>query len=211
MSDVKVKNSGAPVIIGGKIVDGYGAITSVNEAALKDYCKAVAGNHVFVNFLTVVDEDYDKKKKAEAAALEAKAVNEAKAKIMPEVEAELTEKIGKKFAKEIKGLNGKIETLNGQNKSLYDEKLVLDEKIISLNGQVKDLTEENFALNAGSLESGETANSDNGTNDGEFVLDPEKHHIEHRGGGSWYVMDQEEKVHGPLSEEDRKKFEDMLK
>lgn len=183
MPDVEVKNIGGPVIIGGKIVPGDGATTPVDSDALKDYCKAVSGSHVFTNFLTVVDDDYEKKKKVEAAALKAKAVNEVKAEVLKEVEVDLTAKIGKKYKAEIEGLNGKIS---------------------DLNGQIKTLTEENLTLKKGSVPSDDEKK-------GEFVLDPEKHHIEHRGGGSWYVMDQEEKVNGPLSDADRAKFEEMLK
>ncbi|MCK5133220.1 MAG: hypothetical protein KAR40_13845 [Candidatus Sabulitectum sp.] len=189
MGQVKIKNSGAPVVIGGVIANGYGAVTPVDEDALKDYCKAVAGSHVFTNFLTVVDEDYEKKKKAEAAALEAKAVNDVKAKVVGEVEKELNAKIGKKYKAEIEGLNTKIS---------------------DLNLKVKILTEENMALKEGKVPSEEKAKAETG-DDGDFVLDPEKHHIEHRGAGKWFVMDQEEKVHGPLSADDRKKYEEMLK
>lgn len=190
MGMVKVKNSGNPVVIGGTIVQ-KGVVTSVDEAALKDYCKATSGSHVFTNFLTVVDEDYDKRKKAEAAALEAKALNDAKAMVLPEVEADLRKSIGKEFKKKIKGLN---------------------DKISSLVEEVKVLTAENLGLNKVPVSSPETPEVEEKKEDGPgFVFDQNKHSIEHRGGGSWFVMDQEEKVHGPLSQEDRAKFEELLK
>lgn len=188
MGNVKIKNSGPPVVIGGKIVDGYGKVTPVDEDALSDYCKAVAGSHTFTNFLTVVDDDYEKKKKVEAEAVKAKAVNEVKAGVLKEVEKDLTAKIGKKYKAEIEGLNGKIS---------------------DLNGQLEILTAENLTLKSGAVPP--TGNGKANLEDGEFVLDPEKHHIEHRGRGCWYVMCKEEKVHGPLSEADRTKYEEMLK
>lgn len=186
MGQVEIKNAGNPVVIGGVIAAGYGKVTSVDEDAFADYCKGVAGSHVFANFLTVVDKDYEKKKRAESAAVAAKAVNEVKAKVLKEVEADLTVKIGKKYQAEIDGLNGKIS---------------------DLNGQIETLTKENMTLKAGAVPPSEEEK----VADGEFVLDPEKHHIEHRGAGKWFVMDQEEKVHGPLSEGDRAKYEEMLK
>jgi len=44
-----------------------------------------------------------------------------------------------------------------------------------------------------------------------FSLDPEKHHIEHRGAGKWFVMNQEEKVYGPLTDAEKTDFEENLK
>jgi len=44
-----------------------------------------------------------------------------------------------------------------------------------------------------------------------FKFDPEIHHIEHRGGGSWFVMELEEKVYGPISKEERANFEAIIK
>jgi len=45
----------------------------------------------------------------------------------------------------------------------------------------------------------------------DFILDPENHHIEHRGAGKWFVMDQEEKVYGPLTDAEKADFEEKLK
>lgn len=44
----------------------------------------------------------------------------------------------------------------------------------------------------------------------DFVFDPAIHSVEHRGGGNWYVMENENKVKGPLSEDDKKTFESLL-
>lgn len=44
----------------------------------------------------------------------------------------------------------------------------------------------------------------------DFVFDPAIHSVEHRGGGKWYVMENENKIKGPLSEDDRKTFESLL-
>jgi len=40
-----------------------------------------------------------------------------------------------------------------------------------------------------------------------FAYDASKHHIEHRGGGKWYVMAGEKKVHGPLKKKEAKALE----
>jgi len=46
---------------------------------------------------------------------------------------------------------------------------------------------------------------------GEFSFDPEIHTIDHRGGGSYFVMDlNEEKVYGPLTDEERATFNAMI-
>jgi len=40
-----------------------------------------------------------------------------------------------------------------------------------------------------------------------FTFDPDIHTIDHRGGGSYFVMDlNEEKVYGPLTDDERSKF-----
>jgi len=45
----------------------------------------------------------------------------------------------------------------------------------------------------------------------EFSFDPEVHTIDHRGGGSYFVMDlNEEKVYGPLTDEERATFNAMI-
>lgn len=194
MGEVKIKNSGNPVIIGGILVPGGNKVTPVDEAALNDYSKAVAGSHVFTNFLTVVDEDYEKRKKVEAEAAKNMALNEARKKIEPMIREELAEKIGKEFSEKIEGL----------------EKLNAD--LVKENEALKKANIEALAGNASASGDGEGAEkTDDKPDDGEFVFDPEKHHIEHRGAGKWWVMDQEEKVHGPLSAEDRAKFEELLK
>lgn len=46
--------------------------------------------------------------------------------------------------------------------------------------------------------------------DNDFVFDPAIHSVEHRGGGKYYVIENENKVKGPLSEDDRKTFESLL-
>jgi len=46
--------------------------------------------------------------------------------------------------------------------------------------------------------------------DKNFVFDPAIHSVEHRGAGKWYVMKNEEKIKGPLSEDDKNTFEGLL-
>ncbi len=46
--------------------------------------------------------------------------------------------------------------------------------------------------------------------DKDFVFDPAIHSIAHRGAGKWYVMENEEKIKGPLSEDDKNTFEGLL-
>lgn len=46
--------------------------------------------------------------------------------------------------------------------------------------------------------------------DKDFVFDPAIHSVEHRGAGKWYVMKNEEKIKGPLSEDDKNTFEGLL-
>jgi len=41
-----------------------------------------------------------------------------------------------------------------------------------------------------------------------FVFDASVHHVEHRGGGRWYVMSGEEKVFGPLDKATAKAYGD---
>lgn len=46
--------------------------------------------------------------------------------------------------------------------------------------------------------------------DADFVFDPEVHHIEHRGGGKYYVMDQETKVSDAISKEEADAYTAMI-
>lgn len=43
-----------------------------------------------------------------------------------------------------------------------------------------------------------------------FVFDPEKHHIEHRGAGKWFVMEGDKKIYGPLTTEEREAYEYVI-
>lgn len=46
----------------------------------------------------------------------------------------------------------------------------------------------------------------------EFVFDPENHTVEHRGAGKYFVMDLEDKkLYGPLTDDEKTKFEAMQK
>lgn len=102
----------------------------------------------------------------------------------------------KKMAEKAKAAK---ESGNGDSASLLIVIDGLKEDIVALNAEIDDLN--------GRLE--KDGSSEEKAN--EFSFDPEKHHIEHRGAGKWFVMDLEEKVYGPLSEEDRAKFENMIK
>ena len=42
-----------------------------------------------------------------------------------------------------------------------------------------------------------------------WKFDPYMHTVKHRGGGKWYVMEGDEKIEGPLSPEDRIKYQAM--
>lgn len=84
--------------------------------------------------------------------------------------------------------------------------------------RIQRLEAENLELNKKLIEShsGDDSNLKSDVelkkelNDEPFVFDPEKHSVEHRGGGSYFVVDEKnEKVRGPLSEDEKEKYKAM--
>jgi regulator of replication initiation timing len=90
-------------------------------------------------------------------------------------------------------------------KSLKTENKVLKKRISELENALYTKPEE-------SEESDTSENSEPNDNmvDPDFKFDPEIHHIEHRGGGNWFVMNQEEKVYGPITDEEKQTFESKI-
>lgn len=195
MTELKIKNTGSPVEIGTTLCHGGGNITpGVSERDFKSYIRTPGGSYNFDNFLTVIDENYENKLKADKEVLEAKALLEAEKKIRPRIEAEIKKTLDAKYKKHITALEKKISDLNAEILAFSD---------------MPDLTEDQKPVEEPEPEKKEEK-KDKPEIEG-FVFDPEKHHIEHRGGGHWYVMELEGKVHGPLTEEEKTAFGELLK
>ena len=85
-------------------------------------------------------------------------------------------------------------------KLLEDEVATLKARIIVLESEVPD-----------EVETPEEVVEVETTSEEGFTFDPEEHTIDHRGNGKYFVMDlNEEKVYGPLTDDERSKFNSMI-
>ena len=88
-------------------------------------------------------------------------------------------------------------------KLLEDENASLKARIVVLESEVPDVPEE--------VEAPEEVVEVETTSDEGFTFDPEEHTIDHRGNGKYFVMDlNEEKVYGPLTDDERSTFNAMI-
>ena len=179
---VKVKNKGTnPLYIGSKICPGGDRVSEVKENDLSAFLKTPGGASLHNLTLFIFDDDFEKQQSAEKIALKAAAIAEAKKEIGPELMKEAEKKVSEKYEKKISDLEKKIETKS----TLVDPDPAPPKE--TSGDEVEDSDEPEA-----------------------FVFDPEKHLIEHRGGGKWYVMDGKDKVHGPISKKQKVELESMI-
>ena len=110
--------------------------------------------------------------------------------------------------------NAEVQSLKEQRTT--DKKRIkgLEDEIASLKAKILELEEQLEGYSSSEeTEVDEPVKEDPTTEaDKPFEFDPEIHTIDHRGGGSYFVMDQnDEKVYGPLSDEEKTTFSAMLK
>lgn len=178
-------NSAGPIYIGSVLCQGGGAESTVNENDLKAFAKTPSGSFFFdESLIEIVDEDQKKKEQSQLEALTAQAMAKARQELSPIIEKEIREKLEAEYGESISILKKQIDdlTINIDDNKNDDEPL-------------ENITEDKPKEKPESKE---------------FVFDPEKHSVEHRGGGNWFVMELEEKVYGPLDEDEKTKFESML-
>ncbi len=185
---VKIKNKGNPIYIG-KTLCPRNEITAVNENNLKSYLKTAGGASKYGKTLFVFDDDLRKQQQAERSAVKSKAYAEVRQELSPLIKKEVEDKLEAVYEKKIADLNDKIVSLNAE----------LD----TLKNGTSDPAPSKKESPANTTETVESADND-------FVFDPEKHVLEHRGRGQYYVMDCEEKVYGPVTADERKKFEALI-
>lgn len=179
---IKVKNKGSAIFIGKILCDGNGKITPVIPNDLKAFCLTPSGAALLNVSLFIYDEDFQKKQKADLMAVKSQAMAEARQELAPVLEGEIEKKIKAKYDKKIKSL---------------------EEKISALVSRLDDPNEPDASK--------KTAEVDK-KKEKEFSFDPENHTVEHRGAGKYFVMDLEDnKIHGPLSDEEKTQFEAMQK
>jgi len=183
---INIKNKGSVIYIGKTLCRGGGSITAVDKKDLENFCKTPGGAARYNTTLFVRDKDFESQKKAERNALKTQAEAEAIQKLEPIIRKEISEEVEKKYKRIIEGFQKKIEELTA---AASPEETGGDENDDA---------------------AGEKSDSEKSDETDEFAFDPETHHIEHRGGGSWFVMNQETKIKGPLTEDERAEFEATL-
>lgn len=183
MPKIKIKNEGGTIEIGGMICTGGGAESSVDEKAFKDYIKTKAGSYVWEKFLTVIDEDFIRRQKENAMAINSGVESESA------MEDRIREEIEKEHSATFKSLIEKHEK------------------------EVSGLKECIAKLEKGAKTSNKTAANDSAdkTFDINSDFDPDQHHIEHRGAGKWFVMDGEKKVYAIADQDERERLEKIIK
>lgn len=182
-----VKNKGNPIYIG-KALCQRNQVTPVSKNDLKNYLKTPSGAFLLNVTLFVIDDDFEKQQKVEREAVKAAAIAEAKKLILPEVTAEIEDRMTRKYEKIIAGLQKRI--------------LAFSPKPEVLESELQDLAPPKTA-----------SGDDDGPETGKleaFVFDPDKHALEHRGRGKYYVMDGEIKIYGPVTVEEKAKFEALI-
>lgn len=187
METLKVKNKGNPVYIGTALCD-RGLTTTVNTADFLAFCKTPSGAALYNTSIFAMDADIKKRQDIERKAIKSQALAEVRKELGPVIEKEVEAKLREEMEASFKALEQRVDDLVKEN--------------AGLKTQIEDFEK------AGSENQPVT---DGDSEDESFVFDPEKHHVEHRGAGQWWVMDQEEKVHGPLSSEEKEAYEEIIK
>jgi len=110
---------------------------------------------------------------------------------------------------EVRNLKAVRQTDKKRITGLEEENSSLKAKIVELEGQLVELSEQ--LEGSGDEDDVRPPVVQSGSSDDPFIFNPEIHTIEHKGRGSYFVMDQnDDKVYGPLSEEEKANFNAML-
>ena len=193
---VKVKNKGNPIYIG-KSLCRKGTVTPVKKEDLESYLKTPGGASLLNVSLFVFDEDFVKKQNAELMALKSQAHADVRKELEPVIYAECEEKISKRFEDKIKSFEDKIKSQVNEIDHFANENANL----------VKQLNDAGSVPETVETVETETVEEINETG---FIFDPEKHSIEHKGGGHWFVMEGEKKVSESLTEDEREAFNKLI-
>ena len=127
------------------------------------------------------------------------------------IEDSIEELKGNKNAKAIN--NAEVEELRSVRATDKKRIKALEEENANLKAKIVDLEEqlEGYSSDEDSEVDEPVKEETEPETDKPFVFDPEVHTIDHRGRGVYWVMDQnEEKVYGPLTDEEKAKFTAML-
>ena len=182
MSEIKVKNKGNPVYIG-KVLCNRGTITSVKKQDYIDFCKTPSGKALHNNSFFIIDGNIKKQQDAERDALRSQIEAKVRQELGPVIEREVGLKLEKEYGKRIDDLKEDIDFKDIEIRDLENR---IDE--LQKGGDGSDVINEGF------------------------VFDPEAHIIEHRGAGKYFVMNaKDEKLYGPLTNEEKTTFEDIQK
>ncbi len=108
---------------------------------------------------------------------------------------------------ELQSLRATRATDKTRIKTLEQENADLKARVIELEGMVEAAQEVSPSEDVET----EEVDTDQESEPKEFTFDPEIHTIDHRGGGSYFVMDLEDnKVYGPLTDAEKEKFNKMV-
>ena len=192
---VQVENKGNPVYMG-KTLCNRGRVTPVSKKDFKEFCESPSGAALFNTTIFIDDADLKKKRASELEGIKSQAMAEARKELGPVIEKEIEKKLKKKIGESFKSIEKKVE-------DLVKEKEGFELQIKSLNGQIDELKKGGAGSDTSDITEPEKP----------FEFDPENHIITHRGGGKYFVMDLEDKkvLDRPLTEEERTKFESMIK
>lgn len=185
---VKVKNKGNPVYIGKRLC-GRGLITEVIKSELIAFCKTPSGAALFNTTMYVVDNDIKKQLATEREAMKSQAMAEVRQELGPVIKKEIEAEIRKEMEGSFKALELKVSDLVNEKQALEDQIKILKKGPSESDTTDKDDTEK------------------------PFVFDPEKHTLEHRGGGKYYVMniDDTKALDRAITTEEKTEFEALQK
>lgn len=185
MDKIKIKNKGNPVFVGQVLCVGGGTVTEVLAKDLEKFGANQGGAFLLKSTISVFDEDLKRRQAAELNQAKNQAEAKVRQELGPVLEKEIRARLDKEYGSRIEKLKNDIDGL--------------DATVADLKKQLKAAGKSN------------TPKGKEGFLPEKFDLDPERHHIEHRGAGKWFVMDQEEKVYGPLTDQEKVDFEERLK
>lgn len=208
---ISIENKGNPRFIDGKLCPGNGKVTpGISKDGLNAWIKEAPGNAlVFGKTVKIFDEEEQAANlKAETDLIKTKVEAEIEGTLRPAIEKELSQKFKEKYEGIVKGLQEQVKVEKEANtkltKQLNTAKVSKPAKSAGNNGKKAGNTGKEAGAGSGKKDTKIKKS------DPDFIFNPEVHHLEAR-GGSWFVMDQDEKILGALSPEDKAKYEELSK
>ena len=181
MAKMKIKSKKGSRLICGKTVTPYGW-THIDADELKAYAETRMGKIVLDNCIEYAPDEKSIKGKENAEQAAIRAERIADKNRITDLEAENTE-----LKARIKDLEFKLTAKSKRTVSAKKDPDPVPMGEVEQNESEPEKVED-------------------------FTFDPARHTIEHRGRGKFFVMDEnDEKVYGPLTDDEKEQYEDILK